>query len=1499
MLKKIKKSFKYFIIVAGIIILLPTIFYLGLQIPEVQTLLVKRITNHFSSEFKSTISIGSIEYRFFNNLVIRDILIKDQNNDTLLFSQKVKIDIKRIDFKNKTYRLGKVAVEKPVIAFITDTTGLMNLTWYLDHLKNPSDTTHKTNTNFTTDQIVISDARFALINRTGTRGKTQIDFNNLNIFGLNAIIEDFKIANDTTSFNVYNLAFKEKSGFSINKMIGSIALAKQNIVLTSAFINLDKSILNITRIGLTADSSGSFKNFINDVKLDMMFGKSQINTSDLSYFLPVPPGLSESFWLSGKIAGTVSELRGRNINLSYRDYTSLDCDFDLSGLPKFENAYIYIGVNSLKTNAKDIEKIKIPAKGYIIVPQVLNKLGNISFDGSFTGFITDFVTYGQFRTDIGDIRTDISLRPEASKKYRVKGLFTGKEIDAGVLTGKSTLLGKLSIQANVDGYAYSFDKFAGNLTGKIDSIEINNYKYRNITLNGLFTEKTWDGSVKIADANLKLDLLGMFDFREKYPEFDFTLNLSEANLNKLNIDKLDTSSTLSMLLTSNFKGNSIDNLDGEIRLLNSNYRKNNNTLEMYDFSVRTYTEKNKPVLSLRTDFVDADIKGYYNFATLGSVIKSILSTLMPSQFSTVVKRNDILKNNFEFEVHFKNTDKINTFFRTGILLADKSFIKGNVSPDGIMGIAGSAKTLNIKNAVIKDFAFNAGLKGSELSLNLNASSLFLMGQSELKGVVIDLKTKPDNFIFTVDWDNKEKIENKGNFKARGSILKNMNSKGKATLLVEIDSTQIFSRNNPWKISQSTIHIDSNAVNLNKLYIRNNDRYYLINGTISENPSDTLNLEFKGIDISPLNYLGNQNAVNDPNRIPYNFKGQLNGKILLNNVYKNLLLESDIVVNNFSLLNSEYGNISVTSALDIATKIVKINASNNLAGAKMFDIKGYYDPQIKKIDLTLNATRLKIDALNPLLKFFASGITGYATGKVNLSGPTDKLVLKGAVMAENTSMKIDYLQTRFKLNDSIRFDREGFKFNNVKLTDEKGNNAILSGAIKHKNLKNFAADLAVNILNPNECLVLNTKPKDNQLFYGTAYASGVTTIKSGPNSVSFDISAKTGKNTKFYIQMNSGASVSDHSFISFIDPYSKKAAGSGSEDKKIVTLQPASNKSGMDINFDLEVTPDAEAQIIFDSKVGDIMKGRGSGNLNITYDKNNDFKMSGNYIIDDGDYLFTLGNIFNKSFSIENGGKITFNGDLDNAEIDVKAIYKLKASLDKILQDTSLKERIPVECQLNLTGKLYNPVVSFDIYLPTANEQERTNLRNAISTEEELSRQFLYLLVMNSFYNDPSYGNQVGSTPSGTSAMAVTTTEMLSNQLSNWLSQISNDFDIGFVYRPGTGNKNINPQEVQVALSTQLLNDKVVINGNFDVRGTANSTTNTDQITGEFDAEIKLTEKLRFKVFNRFNDTYAGKGPYTQGIGIFFRRDFDRFSDLFRKKVNSDMKKEDEPAIKEQ
>lgn len=1497
MLNHIRRSVKYFIIFFGVIILLPTVLYLLLQTSEVQTFLVKRITSHFSDQIKSTISIGSIEYKFFNKLSINDVIIKDQNSDTLLYAKTINANIRHIDFKNKSFRLGKVSLKNPVFALITDTTGIMNLTWYLNLIKSPSDTAKKGGGIFAIDEIDISGARFSLINRNGTKQKTKIDFNNMNLSGLNGVIEDFKTLNDTTSFNIYSLGFMESSGFTVKKMNSSVIIARQKIFLKNAFIRSDSSILNIARLNIVPDSASGFKDFTEKVKLDLQLDKSLISSVDLKYFIPFADSLNESVWLSGKVLGTVSELRGRNIKLSYRNSTNLDCDFDFSGLPKIENTFLYIGVNSLRTNAKDLEKIKIKDKSLIVAPSPIDKLGNISFNGSFTGFTTDFVTYGEIRTSMGNVRTDISLRPEKAGRYKIKGLVTGSNINLGELTDKTDLLGHISMQVNVDGYAYSLKKFDANLTGRIDSLDLNRYTYRNITLNGSFTDKTWDGSINIVDKNIKLDLLGLLNFNNKLPEFDFTLNVEDAKLYKLNFEKKDTTANVTILLTSNFKGNSIDNLDGEIKVLNSKFRKFGTNLELYNLSIKTFKENDVPILSLRTDFVDADIKGYYNFATLGSVIKSTLISLMPTQFHFNDIKNDFRKNKFSFEVNFKNTDKINNFLRTGFLISDKSYIKGSVFADSLINIYGKSSLLSFKNNSFKDFSFNADVTGSELTFGIKSTSLSLIGQSELKDFSVGLKTKPDNFIFTVNWDNKDSVLNHGSFIAHGTVTKNLNGSRNNILKVDIDSSHIYSDNNLWKINNSSVLIDSSSIAINNFYVSGNDRSYNINGSLSENPADTLHLKFSGIDIAPLNLLIRKKN-NDPNAIPLDLKGQLYGKILLTNVYKSALLSGNIDVKKFSILGSEYGTLSINSALDNAKKIVNIKASNNLNSVKMFDITGFYDPAQKKIDLSAKATKLQIGFLNPLLKSFASEITGTASGKIHFTGQGENLVLTGSVLAEKASMKVTYLQTKYTMTDSVRFEKKGIRFNEIKLYDVKGNAATLNGAVYHNNLRDYAADIIITI-NSNGFQVLNTQPRDNPLFYGTAYVSknDVAKIKSDQNSLSIDVSATSWKNSKLAIPMSKGLSVSEYTYITFEDSSSKNKLKKADDNK--VAAPP--KQLAMDLNMNLAITPDAEIQIIFDAKLGDVMKGHGSSeNLNVNLNKKGEFKIYGTYTIEDGSYTFTLGPIINKPFSVENGGKIMFYGSVYDAEIELKASYSMRVALASILQeaDDRYKERIRVEPQLNLSGKLFSPVVSFDIYLPDSDEETRTKLRNAISTQEELTRQVSALLLINNFI---STGNSsVSTSANATSAITATSFEMLSSQFSNMISQMSKNVDIGLNIRPGSNV--ITPQEAELALSTQLLKNKIVLNGNFDVRGSGYSSTtinSTNQLTGDFDAELKLSEKLILKVFNRFNDTYfTGLSPYTQGLGIFYKQDFNSFSDLFKRKPKADMKKEEETKIKE-
>jgi hypothetical protein len=1494
MAKIIKKVLRYIILTGGILAILLGSLFLVLQMPDVQTYIVGKVTGKISREFNSTIQVGRVEYEFFNRLILSDVLIKDQNNDTLIYSEKLITGIRNYSRKESSFQFGKIYLIKPVVSLITDTSGLLNLDWYLGKLKGDTTSVSGKSSSITAEQIDIQNARFSIIDRRGTKGKTDIDFKNLKINISDGTIESLKIQNDTTSFSVFNLALKESSGFTIKKFNSGLKITKGKLAFKDTFLNCDSSIIDIPELSLTGDSTGSFSDFLNKVKIRAIVNNSMLNSSDLRYFIPLVRDFNESLFLSGKISGTIAELRGRNIHISYRDYTSLDCDFDFSGLPDLSNAFIYLGVNKFRTNPGDIEKIVLPGDRKIDMPKVLYKLGDISFEGSFTGFTTDFVAYGEFSSENGNITTDLSLRPEGRKNYKIKGLLAGNDINLGEIIDNRDLLGKVAIHANVDGYASSMKKFAVNLSGRLDSIEIKQYIYRNIALNGMFTDKTWDGSINVNDKNIKMDVLGLFNFEQKLPEFDFTLNISNAKLNKLNFDKSDTTSSVTLLLTSNFKGSNVDNLDGEIRLINSNFVRHGENLELYDFSLKTSQADNKPLLRLKTDFLEADITGIHNFGEFGNLVNYSLAKLMPSRFKSSLKASDVKKNYFSFRVNFKNTDEINKFLGTGFLVSENSFMQGDIYPDSLMRITGNSKELSVFNNVFSDFLLSTDLRGNELNFSIKSSSLELLRQSKLSDLNISFKTVPDNFIFNVNWGEKEIYSNSGNFIARGSLISKSDKQQNPLLKIDIDSSDVYARNNLWKINKSTIIIDSSAVNIDRFHVGNRDYFYSVDGSVSGDPYDTLNLGFKGIDITPVNYLIAPKRKNDPDVFSPEIKGILEGKIFLSNIYHEMLLVGDLTIKKLEVLGTDYGTLDIKSGFDINSKVINIRSENNFNGEKNLDINGYYNPASRLLNLTCLTNKLSLKPLNPLLQSFASDITGVATGKIILTSKPGSIVLNGAVLADNSTIKIDYLQTRYKMTDSVRFDRKGINFNNVKLTDERGNNAVLNGTVYHRNFKEITANLSVGFT---DCMVLNTRPKDNDLFYGTTFATGVTTIRSSKDgTLSFDISAKSGRNTRFYIPLNTALSVSDVSFVSFADNNSK----TNDSLTTAIRMTPVTPKTtGMDINMDLQVTPAAEVQLIFDMTVGDVMKANGSGDLHLSLDKKGDFRITGDYVIDHGDYLFTLQNILNKPFSVENGGRIIFNGDINNAEIDLKAIYKLRANPADIMPDAVSNEKIPVECQINLSGKLFNPKIAFDIYLPTADEKTRTYLRNAVATEEQLSRQFLYLLVMNSFYPDPAMGAPTpGNTGTAGTAAAVTTSEMLFSQLSNMLSKISNDFDIGVVYRPGTANSDINPDQLEVALSKQILNDKVAINGNFDVRG-ANVDPNTNQITGDFDAEVKITERVRFKVFNRYNNPYTGKPPntYTQGVGVFFRQDFNKLSDLFGRKEKQDIKKEEETRIR--
>ncbi|NQU81097.1 MAG: translocation/assembly module TamB domain-containing protein, partial [Bacteroidetes bacterium] len=1267
--------------------------------------------------------------------------------------------------------------------------------------------------------------------------------------------------------SVENFKCREQSGLVINSLDFRMYISPRYFHFHEIYLASHQSNLTAEKIELLFNGYKSLKDFTNNVKLNININKSSLTSRDLCFFAPSISKIPGKINLAGNLFGYIANLKGKQIKAGWGENTHVYCDFALDGLPDINKTFMFIDIDSLQTTIQDIINISTPDNGKpLFLPNQLEKLGKITYAGNFTGFIDDFVTYGEFNSDLGLISTDLTIEPDTARIIRYSGKMKTDNFNLGKLFDNTNRVGNITMDIQVNGFSAK-NRYKGTLEGNIADLFLNKYHYKNISLSGEFTPKAYDGSVFIKDPNIELNFLGSLDFSSEIPEFDFTANVPKVNLYDLHIEPKDTNSFLSFLLTANFKGKNLDDLEGKINLINSTYRKMDEELHVYDFSLSALNQNDTNQLMLKTDFVDAFITGNYNFTQLGSSCKYLLSSIIPS--FTLTEANTINKqdNHFDFSILLKDTRNLSKFLFPSFAVSPNSTFTGKYYPiDNYFLVKGEAEKFTYKGNELNKMQLNAESSDSLFSLKLTGNKFVMNDKLDVENFSIAGNANNDTVRFEISWIHQATRNLISKIKA---IADFRNEQQQLTPLINISllPTNLYIKNIIWKMNPGTITIDKNSIRVKNFSINNKEQWLKVQGGISEQYADTLLVQFKGLNLFSLN------TISKGEKIQLN--GIINGDASLSNLYKNPLFQTNINIDDLLINNEPLGNTLITSVWDTINKQLHLEASSNRGNLQTLNIKGDYEPESKEIEFSLSLNKLKLNIFRPFISKISSELNGIATGDIILNGTLSQPTANGVLKLQKTSFLLDFFNTRYTFTDQIRVEDNIIKFENIRIFDPEGNQAIINGNIKNNYFKNFNINLKIET---NNFLLMNTREKHNNQFYGTAYGSGIVNISGPPKDLSIQASLKTDKNTRFFLPLSSGEELDEFNFISFVD----KTNQTDKKNKETIKVRDNMPK----INLDLKITPDAEAQLIFNSNTGDNIKRRGSGNLNLQINNPGELNIFGTYTIEQGEYLFSLQNIINKKFKVRNGGTITWNGNPLEANMDIEAVYETKASLYELFLNEAYRRRITVECQLYLTGKIQNPTIDFGIELPTADQETRTNLQNAINTQEEMSKQFLSLIIINSFLPNTNYVPPTSQsiTSSYTPAVGVTTSELLSNQLSNWLSQISNDFDIGFRYRPGD---EISSDEVEVALSTQLLNDRVSINGNVDVGGNETST-NTSNIVGDFTVDVKINKsgKLRVKAFTRANDKLLYEwSPYTQGVGLFYREEFDHFDQLMQRYWN--------------
>ncbi|MDP1621122.1 MAG: translocation/assembly module TamB domain-containing protein [Bacteroidales bacterium] len=1441
-----------------------------------QTVAMRLVADYLSKELNTEIRIGGFNLSFKNGLIMEDVKILDHQKEIIFSAHKLGVRPGLISFKIRKLSINKVFIEKGIVQLLTHRgDSALNMQFIVDYFASKdrgkrTDTTPAVPWHISISSVILKDTRFHFQDENEQPVSRGMDYANIDASGINLEVSDVTFEGDSISGNIGHLAATERSGIILHNLSGEFRVGPRFLKANQLKIRTDHSDLSLS-FSFLYDRWGAFNDFLNKINIQAKVEPSFLDIQDIGYFASELADMRDKFHISGNIKGSVSNFKARDLKVAFGNHTSFYGDISALGLPDVEETFIDLNIKAMTTTKKDIESLIIPGEmHHLELPAILANLGILNLKGNFTGFYNDFVATAQLNTSLGSLSTDLSLKKQPnSKLIGYQGQLNVGWFDIGKLTGNTDDLGRVTFRADLNGKGFNLDDADLTMKVRIDSIFLNSYKFRNLDVTGALADKKFNGSLNVDDPNLKLNFDGSINMRDSLPDFDFTAQIHHARLFELKLLSRDSVENLSASVKVNFKGSNLDNIDGSIQINDCYYAEGNKLITMDNLSLLTRQDTaSGKSYHLQSDFVDADITGNFSFKALIPSLTTFIQNYLASfnlNDSLIALSHTQSNQKMNYEVRFKESDEVTNMFLPFLRISPNSIISGFYNEDkGTIVMTGKSPALYFNNIELTDWYIDAENRYDNLEVLTGAAVVYLKkgSKKDPQEVKIDSfqlvsNIRQDSIHYRFGWkagSNPSEFDGYASFRNSPAIE------------LKFNRFNVFLNEKYWTVDpENFVTVDTSAINISNLAFYSGDQYLKVNGNLTNRSSDTLNVRFNKVDISKLDQL--------LGKAPIDVDGILNGSVKIANPYSDIILLSDLRINKFKFNKELLGDATfnlkydaVASKVDLVSQIIYTgNVGTNIP----FSLTGSYimDNANPRFDFDLALKNLNLKMLGPFVADFMTGVNGLVSGQVKIQGTADHPDISGQLMMMRTEFKINYLNIPYSFADVVTIDSNAFNFNKIMLYDSLGNKAVLNGRITHNQFSNLHLDLNIDM---DDFAAFNNSRAQNSVFYGKARASGTASITGPPDNIKITVRATNGDKTHVVIPIDLTRSVGQADYIIFIDP------GADSVERSSRKYQV--NATGLSLDLRLRVNQDAEVDVYFPDQLGNL-KASGTGNLLMSMTPSSPFLLSGTYTLSKGFFLFQFKNLLRLPMSIKEGSTISWTGDAADANINISAVYKTKVPLKGLTTNTEEEGiRIPVECIIRLGGKLMNPDISFAINLPNVEESIKTQVYSAIDTSNAaiVTEQTIYLMVMNQFkpvITSSSSGVDVGAT----------SMSLVTNQINSMLSQITSNVNLNMNYKPGSSTTQ---QEFDVGISTQLFDDRLLIDGTFGMNSYNNSTVQqSSTFVGDVNIEYVLTQNRRWRarVFNRTNtlNILNNNAPYTQGVGIKYQRDFTKFSEFFK------------------
>ena len=1434
---------------------------ISLTFTQVQTYLANELSSFIFKEYDTEITIRSVAITALDEISFEGVYVEDLKKDTLFYASELSLELVYPDIESMKFRLQYLKL-KDTKFYLKQYAGdtVLNLQFIIDRLTpNTPDTSATPDFTILGDRVILENIDFKWVNENDSFKTSAINFSNLHITGFNFQTSDVRYTKDSILARIEILSFKEKSGFELDTLSSQFRMDKDLIALYGMNLQTSSSAVSGDFSMIHNDYNG-FRNFIDSVIIKSALDQSHVNLSDLAYFTESLQGAHQEILLRGDFEGVISDFSFRNMGIGTSSGTMLFGNLKMKGLPDVENSEINLSLKNSRVRLTDVQRIQIPpyhSPNYLRLPEEILRLGTVKLDGSFNGTIHDFKANSKFNTSLGRGKADLTFHiKKGIPTY--DGLVSLKDFGLGKLIQEKDL-GALSMEAEVFGSGLTIDNIRTELLGFVSKFSYKGYDYQGITVDGFLEEKKFIGFVEINEKNADISFDGSLDFSLEKPKLQFRMRIDSLYAARTHLIDRDSSFFISGKISTDLIGVTVEDVIGDFSIDSLVIREKELEFTNDNFLMHSYFANDIRRLEFSSPIFSGILKGNYQPGNIASGLDKMIKTALPTVYPKEVMDTSVQV--FSAYAQLSDLNPLLDIFYPDLQQPAPIFIRGffdSQNDQSFLDISG--ESLIWKNMELDHFLVKVDIKDSQLVHSMSVDQIVLNERVLAENIKNNVTIANDTLgmIFSLARDAEHR--NRVYLDIQGSQRED------GIFRLQVDSNYLVVADSSWNISKNnTVLIDTNRITVQNFNILSSDKYLKFNGVYSEIQGDELFIYFKGLDLGNMSKVAGDNFMN--------IDGALSGFLALNSLKTNPHIMSDIKLDNIVINDKPLGTGVIESywnhddmRFEVDIDLTRYPDSLIDDTVKALKIMGYYYPQggDTAFDFHFSTEGLYLHTIEPIVSRFIDNIDGKVLGSLELKGGilTPKLV--GELEFDSAKFRVAYLNTNYLVhNQTLRFEDEWFGFDDLKLLDDYGQSAKVVGTVYHENWRNMNFDVAINA---DKFLALNTTAKDNELFYGTTYLTGDINVSGYQDNIYLEIYAKTDNNSIINIPAYGSEEVDQLDYITFVKP-SWIEDDEEEEEKKF-------DLSGISMLFDLDIDPSTRAKIIFDEVSGDMIETKGTGQIKMTIDQASNFAMYGNYEIVSGTYHFSYENLLSKKFRLQSGGKITWTGDPLDAYLDLVAIYDVKAAIGPLLGDTTQTKKIDNECLMYMSDKLTSPDFNFDIRLKNVGQDVESQVKSQMPTQEEVNKQFFSLLIFNKY--SPPESNFGGTGGGGLSS------EMIANQLNLMISKLNNDIvDIGF--------SQVRKDNVEVAVSKNLMNDRLIFESNVGVDNTANTAANNQdqsQFVGDFKLEYLIKEdgRLRAKVFNRTESVSLenqNSGSQTQGIGLFFRHDFESYPALLR------------------